>query len=419
MSYFSANLAILFPLAASLYIGMRLSDGQVDNKGGGWARALVYTLVAILVSFALAGILIRISPLSLIWIFVLSFLCVFTWIKSRAINRSFLLHSLMSADSDIIRERMAADFIELNGPLIANRVSIFQDKLAKGKSWALAIEQSKIARSTSEIFACRCVDRFGLQSESKISPALDPLRIQAETEKLLGRLMVMPWAIFGFATVVPLMMWLVIPTFKAMFDEFGLTLPRAMLSFIAMSDFTVNSPLSALLILLQIVLLFIGFLTIWFWMFPRQMIRYPFCLIAAPYFRAMGLVSMAMSVRKETTFSAACDVAGEVIPVPFMSRRLQFASRYHAQGLLPDVALSKAGLLRPIEAELLKDSMQSKSFPWAIEQIAINATESMLRFYSIAIQLLIVFFVCFFSFFVGWLAVGVIGVLAKMITSLS
>jgi hypothetical protein len=418
MINFSSNLAILFPLGSCLYIAMRLSDGQVDGKGGGWARALVYTITTLLITFSFAGVLFRAGLISLVWMFASTFLCLLIWIKSRAINRSLLLHSFVSVNSNTARKQMAADFVQRNGWFVASRAKRFGRALEAGLDWPKAMQEVGIAKTTSEIFSCRCMAEFGPNTERSISPSLDPLRIQSEAERLLARLILLPWSMLGLI-IVYLIMWMIVPTFKAMFAEFGLELPQSMQSFIALSDFAVQTSLGGL----------IGFLVFLFavalgcvavvWLFPRLALMYPFRWFVWPYFRALGLTSLAMSIRRESDFSMACKAAAKLLPVPFMAEGLQAAGGFHSQGIPPEKAIVKAGILKTDEAELLNASVKTHSFPWALEQVAVSTMERMLRGYSVAIQLLIIMVVFFFAVIFGWLAIGVIEVLSLMIQQLS
>lgn len=418
MINFSSNLAILFPLGCSLYIAMRLSDGQVDGKGGGWARALVYTITTLLITFSFAGVLFRAGLISLVWIFAATILCLLIWIKSQAVNRSLLLHSFASVDSNNARQQMADDFVQRNGWFVASKARQFRRALDAGLDWPKAIQEVGIAKTTAEIFSCRCMAEFGPNTEGSISPALDPLRIQSEAERLLARLMLLPWSMFGFV-IVTLMMWKIVPTFKLMFDEFGLVLPKSMLSFIALSDFVVQTPLGGLIgfFVFLIVVAFGCVAVVWF--FPRLARLYPIRWFVRPYFRALGLTSLAMSIRRESDFSMACKTAAKRLPVPFMADELQAAGEFHSRGIPPEKAIVKAGILKSGEAELLNASVKTHSFSWAIEQVAVSTMERMLQFYSVAIQLLIVTTVFFFAVIFGWLAIGVIEVLSLMIQQMS
>jgi type II secretory pathway component PulF len=418
MINFSSNLAILFPLGCCLYIAMRLSDGQVDGKGGGWARALVYTVTTLLISFSFAGVLFRAGLISLVWMFVSACLCLLIWIKSQAVNRSLLLHSFASVDSNAAREQMAVDFVQRNGWLVASKAKRLRRALQAGLDWPKAMQEVGIAKTTAEIFSCRCMAEFGPNMGGSLSPSLDPLRIQSETERLLARLMLLPWSMLGFV-IIPLMMWRIIPMFKAMFDEFGLVLPKSMLSFIALCDFLVQTPLDEMIFFL-VFLIVVAFGCVGIvWFFPRLALMYPFRWFVRPYFRALGLTSLALSIRRESDFTKACEAAANRLPVWFIANEIRAAGGFHSQGMPPDKAIVKAGILKSGEAELLNASIKSHSFSWAIEQVAVTTMERMLQLYSVAIQLLIVITVLFFAVLFGWLAIGVIEVLTLMIQQMS
>lgn len=413
MNNFSSNFAILFPLGSCLYIALRLNDGQADSKEGGWVRSLLYTIASLLITFSIVGILFRFGPISLIWLIAAAFLGLLIWLKRRAINRLLLLQSFTSVSTDVARERMAVDFVEHNRWFVASRAKRFRRALAAGMKWPEAMEKAGIAKTTSEIFSCRYMAAFAPEGDRGVPASLDPFGIQAEIERLLGRLMVIPWLTLG-GTIVVLVMWLIVPTLRQMMAEFDTEIPQSMQTFITFND-SMGSLLATLCFLLSIAFGLIALI----WIFPGLVLYHPFRWVARRYFGALALVSLAQSVRRQADFPQACKSAAEILPMRFIGKRMEASASLCLQGVSPDQALARTELLSAQEASLLSAAVETRSFPWALEQVAISSTERMLAFYSIAVQLLIVFLVLFLAVFFGWLAIGVIEVLSVMIEHLA
>ena len=97
MIAYPSNWLILFPLAFSLYVGLRLSIGAIDFGRSTFGIVLIRLLIAIFFGLAFLAIGLRPNPISLVWIFLLAvFLVVISW-TSRRLDRSAMFLSALNA----------------------------------------------------------------------------------------------------------------------------------------------------------------------------------------------------------------------------------------------------------------------------------------------------------------------------------
>lgn len=417
MDNYTSNFAILFPLGACLYIAMRLNDGQVDGKRGGWGRSIVYSTISLITAFAVAGIMFRLGAISLIWLVAFVFAMLVIATRSLSLNRDAMFRSLSMMTSDVARQRMADDFMKENSWFVHRRASRFRQALHHGRPWADAMQESGIAKTSSQVFACRSVALYGKDLEQSISPLLSPMRMQQEVERLLGRIYPLPWSLIGIA-VITLTMWIIVPTFKEMFEEFDLTLPPIMEAFIRMSDL-VTRDLSPLLYPLFGFVFLAAMYVVLAWLFPKLAQYYPLRPFTQGYYQSLGITSLAIALRHEPDFATACTIASRLMPVSFIAHRLSRTASLSQQGYSPDKALQLAPLLSYNHAAQLRSSVATRSLPWALEQVAVFVTERTLRRYSMLIQFMIVLMVLVLGFFYGWMAIAFIQCLSTMVLSLA
>lgn len=417
MGSYTSNLAILFPLGTSLYIAMRLSDGQVDGKQGGWARSAAYCIISLLIAFSLIGVMFRAGPISLVWLVTCGVVCIFVAVRSLSLNRAMMFQSLAMVRSNAACLIMARDFLTHNSWFVLSRARLMHLALSRGIDWSKAIQLAGIAKSFTERFACRSYAKYGEHLEDAVSPLLSPIRIQQEVERALARLYPLVWAVLG---IVPLTatMWLVVPTFREMFEEFGIALPDEMQLFIRAADFFVENHLVGLAIIVLAAFAMIFMYICLAWVFPNLTQHHPLRTFTSPYFQSLGLTALAIALKHESNFEAACQSASQILPVDFISRRLQSAAAHSQSGQSPEKALESASLLSAKQSRFLQAAATSPSFPWALEQAAIFNVEKILRFYSLLVQMIVVSATFVLAIVYGGLAVAVITSLSKMILSI-
>jgi type II secretory pathway component PulF len=276
------------------------------------------------------------------------------------------------------------------------------------------MEKSGVANSFAERFFCRLLSRYGSRADHSTLAVLQPLRIQAEVERLIGRLLPLTWMGLGVFVIQAFLLFFA-PTFLKMFEEFGMRTPSSMVRVTALyRDFSFGS--IQYVVYWAFALMFLALLTtITCWVFPKLSQFPPMRWLVAPYFRSLGLVALAVSSRQEREFASACRVACDLLPVPFMAEKLEDVAELTDNGYRPEAALLAVGLLGKRESEVVSGSLPIGSLAWALEQLATTATERMLRRYSLAVQLVLVSAVLIAAYFFGLMAVAVIESLADLI----
>lgn len=391
---------------------------MIGGSRTSWVRSMTYTVISLMVALSVTGLLIRVGTISVIWIMAVSVLATIILFRSRAMNRSAMYQSFAAVDSDQNRRLVAKDFITHNTGSVRSRAQYFLISLSQYNDWSRALEQSKIAKTPYEKLACRVRQRFGDDIDQVLSPLIQSSRVQLEAERMLARMYPIPIAVVGFV-LLGLVMSLIVPTFKQIYEEFELETPSAMLSVFNVSSKFSESGwwifYSCMLVAACITCIFVMFA----WVFPKLTQHYPLRLFTQAYYRSFGLLSLSIALRHETDASAACRTAAELMPVGFIGSRLNQAANYIQQGLQPAVALYVASLISKRQSTLLNSAEKSQNFPWSIESLAVTTAEKTLRVYSIMTQIAVVVFVLFLAGLYGYFAKAVLELLTQMIIELA
>lgn len=411
MSLLFSNWLILYPLAFSLFVALRLSQAPVDHQPKSLSLIVLRSMLYIMFALTFLSLGTRGYVGLSLWPILFIALWVVLWLKHQRLKRQAVLHTLLSC-SDQYQLQYAAQFIEEDVPslIYRKRVSVFRRLLAQGVNWAKGMEHAKLARTTSELIESRLLAQFG--KRDKLS-ALDTVHIEGELERLLGRLSMLVWLWAGIP-VITMIAYMIVPTYVAIFQEFGLTLPSSTKALIAGYELFVG--VFAILILVTNLALLFGFLL---WFFPGLSRRFPFTWFSGPYYNSLGFVTLARVAEREPNLREAFLKTAEAVPVTFMSDRFRHAATAITIGKDPLQALVVANLIKPHESHLLAGCLATQEMVWGLRRLAEHKSERMLHRYSILIQWTIFTFTLIFAVIVGIVTIGLFAPLPTMINSLS
>jgi hypothetical protein len=414
MPLFFANWNILFPIACSLFIGLRLAEARSGVRASGWLWDGLHAVVYCMMAMAFAGVIIRVSPMSVVWIVALICVAILMLLKSRMMGRMVLFSSLTFTDSPTLSLQIAQNFSRLNRGWLRHRAKFYADGLARGMNSHGSMMAAGIAKTPFEILLSGLINVYGRNMPQQLPTAIQPLRIQEEFERMMGRMFVIPWLLLGLPLVL-LIRWLVWPIFPEIYAEFQLPLGGP----------TGNLLLSAHPVLLTTV----GSLVAFFWVgtmaiflfgylgqiFPTLLLRAPVRWLFAPYHRSLCLVALAVTSRAETQIGRACEVSSQVVPLAVWSHRFLQVGKNLDEGASLGDSLRMAQLLTPGESQMLSSAVHSNSLCWFLQELAVAETEKMLRRYGILVQLVVVIAVVSFAVLYGWVVLGLVEVLYNLV----
>lgn len=429
MVLFSSNWLILFPIAFSLFVALRLSLGTVRAQGRSWMLLAVSSLILLMFWFSLLAVGGRAHWISIAWLMILAMFSVVIFWKRRRMERKAMLLSCLSATDLPQQQALAGYFLQENVGWPRRKAGALQRDLAQGVPWELALEMRGIAVGVYERLAIRLRYAFGIScpNELESSTSHSPLSIEAEFERLLGRLLIFAWVV----VIIPILYLIavfIMPTFQSMFEEMGVELPRMSQLVLGIGDWTSstrNSQLFALLPMLMLILFAVVFLL---WLFPSLLQLPMFRYISGDYYTNAGLFALAQISESEPDLIAACRRTSEIVPVAYIARRFQLAADYLEQGLPLATALQKSGILKREEIRRMQGHTiftgdlqrpNERNVVWALQQLAASRIEQMLNRYSMLTQGAVVGLTLMLALLIGFVVVGMIMALTHLISSLA
>lgn len=425
MGNYFANWIILFPVGFTLFVATRLRSGfEGSGRQSSWLLCLrILSCFCFLLAFLSMGA--RYTLLSFVWSFLIGVLLIVLAFKNMRLNRSALLMTALQARSLSERQTVAGHFCDENTGIVKRKASRWRRQLALGTDWASGLETSGIAKSVYEKVSVRLQSRYGeFDRSAQNSMARDeslmltPLRIAEEVERLFGRLAFFSWSIAIFP-VLSLIFTFVVPTLKAMFEEFGLELPYVMSMTIRLVDSFVLFGGPILLLFPPLLILVFLFTALLIKIVPSVTFRAPICWFFRTYYETLGLVVLARVAEREEHWQAACGATAEIVPVPFVAARYERAAELLDQGAADADAFVRSGILTIPQAELFQTGLNTNEPIWGLRQLAAAAVQRMLRRYSMAAQIIMVAFTLVVAIPVAAIAIGMIEVLTKLILSLA
>lgn len=419
MTYFS-NWIILFPIATTLFVALRMAAGSHDDGRRTVALLTLRLLAFLFFFFAFVSVGLRASPLSIVWILILLAMAIVMFFKNRRLERSALFYTLMHAQNSAQRTMLAEAFYSHNVGYVRRRARALIRSLAYSTNWAGSVEGCRIAKSSYERLSVRLRARYGFAANSPMNEQLEqnePLFVEQELERTLGRLLTLAWIVL----LIPLLaffMTFILPTFKYMFDEFGLDFPPVMQFMVSLVDDFAVMGWTSLLALLPLAFMAMLAMGMVLWFFP-QLTRLPgIDWFFQSYYRNLGFVALRHACHHEPDLQKACEATAQLVPVGSVASSYHRAAELLRQGQLPSAAFAAAGVLLRREVRALAAGLDSSDPSWGLRQLASWKTERLLRRISTTVQWLIVSVTLLMGLIVGTFATGVLQTLSIMIIEL-
>ncbi|MCA9157521.1 MAG: hypothetical protein KDA72_04295 [Planctomycetales bacterium] len=438
LSVLTSNWFLFFPLAVTLFVALRLAEGRRDSGQHSLSLNFVRLLILSLFVFAFLGVGLRSNPLGFIWLFLSCCLVMVLLWKRRRLERSAVLLTALQAHDASQQMTVSESFWSENSGWIRRAAAGLRSDLLVGNSWHQSLEKRNVARGVYEKLALRLAATYGPQnqvtdaasptSDVQVSkpatdalPALDmrtPIMVEAEAERLMGRLLLFVWVFIGMGPLVVVLAF-VLPTIFKMLEEFGQPVPPAMQilgSIPAGSSMSLWGWLAATA--------FIGFalflLVAWgLWLFPQWLQRFPLRWLCNDYYKNVGFLALARAIEHEPDLIAACRATTRLVPLKSVAHRYDLAAHGLAAGSRPYEAFRNAGLLDRREAESCQLALDGREPTWCLQQLASWKLQRMLRRYSLWVQFLVVLFTLLLACVVGLVAVGLFQTLSQMVWALS
>lgn len=417
MIAYPSNWLILFPLAFSLFVGLRLSIGSIDYGRSSFGITLVRLLIAIFFSFSLLAIGLRPNPVSLVWVFLLAvFLVVLAW-KSRRLDRSAMFLTALSAN-DLDQKQLVFDsFHKENVGWIRRRAFAINRDLATGTPWWGAYEVRGLAASIYEKLIIRLHGAYGKDITLDGKYQTSAAQVEGEAERLAGRILLFVWIVVVGA-ILSFMATFIMPTLKEMAEEFGMQLPDGLVLFISTADFLVASNLVFVLGLIPLALMLFAMLLTVLWVFPSMLQLPMFRWFASEYFKNAAFNTLATVLSKEPDLIRACRATGNLVPIAHLSDRYHATAELMEKGAEPQAAFATSGLISAQETAVFGKTIDQSEPLWGLKELASWRTERMLHRYSVLVQVAVVLITLVLGFIVGLVAVSMVAFLASMIEAL-
>ncbi|MEM8734498.1 MAG: hypothetical protein AAGG44_09770 [Planctomycetota bacterium] len=447
MEIFTANWLILFPVAFTLFLAMRLSCGRIDDLGFSWTFMTIRAITINLFMVGLFALGLRGHIFSLVWLLVLAvFGFIFFW-KRRRLERSALFQMSLNAKTLAEQQYLARYVTEENSGWLRRRARALTRDLGIGKPWFNALESRGVAVGVYEKVTMRLKAFYGDRSRNTESPSLSvsPVQIEADSERLFGRLFLFSWTILIFP-IIAFMGAFILPTLKAMFNEFEIGLPRVSRAMISLADFFNGSAfvflVSSIPVLISIAFL-IGSVV---WLFPAILQLSMFQWLSGDYYKNAGFFALSEVLEWESDLVHACRRTAEVVPISYLSRAYLKAADNLESGESIEASFRSAKLLSQRELRLLADptamqllsndsaasqdsaAVARSTMPaseqihdpiWSLRQLASYRIERMLLRYSTIVQIAVFILTMLFGVIVALIAIGLIAAMASLVTSLA
>lgn len=418
----TSNWFIFFPLAFSLFVALRLAEGSADLGGRSFGISFLRLIIATLFTFAILAIGLRGNPLGMVWLFLAGFVAFILFWKHQRLERSSLLLTALQADDEAKQFSVCDSFWFENRGWLRRVSKVLRRDLGQGKSWWQALEERGAARGVYERLAVRLAAAYGqptpktaaLVSRHGSGELLKPLEIEAEVERLLGRLSIFAWVVV-FLPLAVLAANIIFPSFQSLFFSFGRPLPSLVSTIIEVSYSAANFGWGAVLYVLPLGLLAIILLAAIVWFFPQLLATWPLRWLCRDYHRTAGLTAFAYALEHEPDLLSACQATSRLIALPHESTTYALAAHYLRAGQTPRDAFLHAHLINRREFQALGSGFDQRDPRWSLQQLANWKMQRMLRRYWIFVQWVAVAITLILAAIVGTLAVAMFQMLAEII----
>ncbi len=417
MLTYSSNWLILFPVAFSLFVALRLSVGRLDQAPSSWSTTIVRCTITIMMIFAVLSIGLRWSVISILWGILLAGCAVVLLVKRRKLERSALLLSATNACTMFQQQSLLSHFFHENVGWLRRTTRRMRGDLDKGMPWWRILEYRGVATGVYERLSVRLLAEYG-DPPGKLpvkSSTMDlPVHISARLERLMGRFALLVWC----TLLVPLTLAalaFIVPTLQELFEYGQWQLPLATQWMIQLTDGSSNTLLVAVLGFGGMALLGMLGLALMIWLFPRVLQIGPFDRFCGQHFRSAGFYTLATVMeRGENNLVAACQATARLLPVPREAAKYQQLGDLLAGGTKPVDGLLKSRLLSRRELRAFGRGLDQQQPVWSLRQLAQWKIERTLNRYSLVVQICLVIVTVLVACIVGLFAIGTIEALAQM-----
>ncbi len=411
MIAYLSNLLLLYPIAFTLFLALRLSEASSDGHRVSIGVQFIRSAVFVLFILSLLGIGCRLSVVSIVWAVLFGIISVILLFRLSRLNRSAVTMTLLACEDRPQIQRAAALFANENGGFLGSRLRAFKRLLAHSVPWSTALESAGLGGGSYERLTARLTERFG-RSLQLTDDLNGPLRIEIELERLLARLSMLTWiGLFG-----PVFLYYrarILPMFLRMLEEFDIAAPASLQS---LNGGSALSVLAASVSLIMIAVFMIG---VMIWIFPALTVHYPFRLLSGSYYRCLGLVAFSRVAEHIPQLVDVCRETANIVPVKHVSDNFRAAAEALERGQNPTSALAVAGLVKGDRLSDFNSILNVSGVAWAARQLAKSEIEVMLHRYSLTIQFLVVAFTLLFALLVSLIGFGMFQALTLMIRSLA
>lgn len=186
---------------------------------------------------------------------------------------------------------------------------------------------------------------------------------------LVARSAYLVFVLVVIQVVASFMLYFIIPKFEAIFQDFGVPLPRVTLFVIAASHFLVRAtgPILAVVLLLEVAFLLIlpvSLAGLWSWEVPL------FDRLLKRKHAALVLRCLAWVVDGNRPLTSGLGLLAQFYPSTWVRVRLDHVHQDVAEGADCWDALEQRGLIRPTEKALFASARRAGNLAWALREAA-------------------------------------------------
>ena len=416
MFFLLSNWILFFPIAGGLAAVLAMSGDVTQRPQNDFLRTAVRILIWQLLLLGFVGVVFRLTPLHILWIFVVVTFAVRALLWERQLARHTLMLVLLSTEGVPRRIEGVTHYLHTEGRGIWRRLGLkLRQLLHTSKDWAVAVERSRLVRDARSLQALAIFRMYGRSDVLRREMAVASNQ-RMVVSQLLGRLLSASLSL-AFIPLVSSSIFLSTPAsparlIQAISSEFSTS---ETYYFDLWTDINGRWWIDVWLPLLIWAVL-VGLIV--FRLVPVLTRVTPLSFLFRSYYRALSLRGLAEISTVEPQAAAACRASSQATPVASWSRRFARAAQRIDAGESVNNALYKARLLNRREASTLGLATNHQSFSWTLREISEAAMQRTFDRASALTQIAVVVIVLTAGVFVCLAAVGVISTLAQWVTDL-
>ncbi len=416
MTFFSSNWIILYPVAASLFVALRLAYGMRATYRASLFEEHIRGAVFLMLVASMFGLGLRFSFLSVFWLIALLIWCIVLIIKRIRLERFALFQTALVTTEPNERHIVASAFANSNRGWTRRAARRLLRDISLDVSWYDSLQRCRVVRTVYEQMTVRLQKRYGPEAmvvmREDSSEYVNPMTVEIELERHMARLSYFVWSLLVFIVIAAFMTF-VAPTMEQIFEEFGLQ-PPALFEFLSRT----GQGLTVLSWLVPCVIgATVGAAAV-LWLFPSLLQVFPARILANKYYKSVGFLALAHTCEREENLVEATQTAADLIPVGFLSNKYGLAANRMSAGVPPAEALQGSGILTKKDLYFL-GNINDRNPKWDLQQLAIDKCEAMLRHYSVLVQLVIATNTFVMGIIIGAFVISFFSALVLLINALA